>query len=58
MHLGTVAKDKVTGFTGVITAWCEYKDALPRAQLERLDPDGKLQSEWFDAARLEAVPAA
>jgi len=58
--LGMDAKDKITGFKGVVIAvsfhltGCDQIGVLPR----ELDKDGKRQNaEWFDVQRLEVAEA-
>ena len=55
-QLGDVARDKVTKFTGTVTATAQYLYGDTRALLEPTVQDGKLERpEWFDIDRLELV---
>lgn len=45
-------RDRVTGFTGVATAHCEYAHAPDQVYLENADT-----ARWFEESRLEAVTA-
>ena len=54
-NFGKKATDKVTGFTGVITAKALYMYGCAQYLLmPRVDKDGKRQDgEWFDEGRIE-----
>lgn len=61
MKLGMTAKDLITGYTGVITAWCEFHNNCDRIALQprELTSDGKVQERtWFDITQLEVVDEA
>lgn len=54
---GKEAKDKITGFKGIITGRCDYLYGCRQYELNpKLDKDGKKQStEWFDEGRIEII---
>jgi hypothetical protein len=54
-NFGKKAKDKVTGFEGVITAKCFYMYGCAQSLLTpKVDKDGKKQDgNWFDEGRIE-----
>lgn len=54
-NLGKLAKDKVTGFEGVITSKHIYITGCNQYGLQpKIDKDGKIPSkEYFDESRLE-----
>lgn len=54
-NFGKKATDKVTGFTGVITAKTLYMYGCAQYLLTpKVDKDGKRQAgEWFDEGRIE-----
>lgn len=59
--LGDLAKDSVTGFTGVAVAICEWLHGCARVTLQpqKLDKDGKVRSsETFDILQLQVVKSA
>jgi hypothetical protein len=53
--LGLTATDKVTGFTGCMTAFCCYLGGGSQFLLQpRADANGKVEEgRWFDQARLQ-----
>lgn len=55
--LGIKAKDKVTGFTGTITAHCSYLTGYDQYLLTPpVDKEGKIvEGQWNDVNRLEEV---
>lgn len=55
--LGTHVKDKITGFSGVVTGYVEYLTGCNQALVvPGCGPDGALRSaEWFDIQRLERM---
>lgn len=58
IELGVTAKDKITGFEGVVTGHARYLTGCDQYVLNPagLDKDGKLkESHWFDENRLELV---
>ena len=54
-NFGKKAKDKVTGFEGIITAKCLYMYGCSQYLLTpQIDKDGKKRDgEWFDEGRIE-----
>lgn len=59
-NLGSVMRDKITGFEGAVTARTEWLTGCATVELQpRVDKDGKVpKSEWFDENRLETVELA
>lgn len=57
---GDVARDKITGFTGVVIARTDYDTGCKHASLQSQDlKDGKpIEWESFDESRLELVESA
>jgi len=59
MHelLGLTAKDKVTGFSGTITAVCTYLYASARVEITatKVEADGTTQYLWTDYQRVETL---
>lgn len=56
--LGTTARDRITGFTGVVMGVCDYLSGCSQALLVPPMQDGKLpESQWFDVQRLEDTGA-
>ena len=53
--LGVKAKDKVTGFTGIVTGRVEHLHGMPRVCIETMDKDGKPLDGWFEETRVEIV---
>ena len=53
-HMGKLATDKITGFTGRVTGYGEYLTCTSQYQLtpEGSSTETKRKPEWFDAARL------
>lgn len=58
-NFGKKATDKVTGFTGIITAKALYMYGCAQYLLTpKVDKDGKRQDgEWFDEGRIEIAGA-
>lgn len=56
--LGHTAKDKITGFTGVITGFVQYLTGCNQYLLAPpLAADGAMRdSQWFDVQRVEILP--
>ena len=56
-NLGKKGRDKITGFTGTITACASYLTGCDQYGLTPpVDANGKTQSnEWFDAGRVEIL---
>lgn len=60
IKLGTIAKDIITGFTGVVFAHSRYLSGCDQICLkpQKLSKDGELrESQWFDIEQIEAVDA-
>lgn len=55
MEIGSKAVDRITGFSGTVTARIEYMGGDVQFLVENAF-DCKLQGEWFRESRLE-VPA-
>jgi len=61
VKLGDRAKDRVTGFTGIVTAVTVYLNGCVRVQVtpEKLDKDGRpIATESFDVQDLVSVKSA
>lgn len=60
LKLGQKAKDKITGFEGIVTGCAEYLTGCdqyvlqPKCEKQGTYPDGQ----WFDEGRLELVGEA
>ena len=57
MKLGQKAKDKITGFTGILTGKAEYLTGCTQYSIQ---PDVKesgdfIEARWFDEGRLEII---
>lgn len=56
IKLGVKAKDKITGFEGIVTCEVNYLTGCKQYGLTPPVKDGKIDgSEWFDYKRLEYV---
>jgi len=56
IKLGVTAKDKVTGFEGIVTSKVEYLTGCAQHGITPKAVDGKtLPTEYFDVKRLEFV---
>ena len=51
--MGKRAKDTLTGFVGIITAYALYNTGSDRVQLEGVDNSGRPVEWWFDFERIE-----
>lgn len=60
IKLGLTAKDKITGFTGVITGHCEYISGCDQMLLTpKVKEDGTAQDgRWFDKQRIVILEVA
>ena len=60
IQLGQKVKDKITGFTGVITGVCDYLSGCNQALVvPPVKADGSYtDGHWFDVQRLDVVDAA
>lgn len=58
-NLGKLAKDKITGFEGVITSKHNYITGCAQYGLQpKIDKDGKIpDKQYFDEGRIEFLPA-
>lgn len=54
IEMNSKVRDKVTGFTGIVTAIAEHSTGSPRVEVSpQCKKDGSFINErWFDAARL------
>lgn len=57
LKLGQMARDKVTGFEGTVTARCENLNGEPRIAIENLGADGCPREIWVYEARAHRVDA-
>jgi hypothetical protein len=60
MKLGLTARDKYTGFVGLVTGKVEYLTGCTQFLLQpnALDKDGRpVEGMWLDEDRIEQVPA-
>jgi hypothetical protein len=56
IELGNKARDKISGFEGVITGRAQYLTGCEQYVLQPPIKNGEMQkSEWFDEGRLEVV---
>ena len=55
IKLGTKAREKETGFNGVVTARAEYLYDRPRVLVESIDSTGRPIEWWYDESRLEVI---
>lgn len=56
--LGLTVKDRITGFTGVVTGYVEYLTGCNQCLLVPPMHEGKrMEAEWFDVQRLEDTGA-
>jgi hypothetical protein len=55
MILGQKAKDKITGFEGILTGKCEYLTGCTQYSIQPITKDdgGFIEGRWFDEGRLE-----
>lgn len=52
--LGCQAKDKITGFEGIVTGRCEYLFGCAQWGITPLAKDGEVKAtNWFDEGRVE-----
>lgn len=57
-NLGKLAKDKITGFTGVIVGYCVYLTGCNQYSLlpKSLKSDGSpMDNHWFDCKRIDII---
>jgi hypothetical protein len=56
INLGQKAKDKITGFRGIITGRAQYLYGCDQYCIVPPAQDGKIASgEWFDEGRIEVI---
>jgi len=56
MKLGVKAKDKITGFTGIVTGKCSYLTGCDQYLVApKSKGNNKDESHWFDEARLKVI---
>lgn len=56
IKLGVQAKDKVTGFEGIVTGAAQYLSGCNQFVIQPPMKDGKFEgSHWFDEGRLEVT---
>ncbi len=57
IKLGIKVKDKITGFTGIVTGMCDYLSGCNQALVQPTKCDGgkKPEAHWFDIQRLSVV---
>lgn len=55
IELGDKVRSKVSGFSGTVTAICNYlySETMHQVTSTTLNPDGKENKLWFTAAELE-----
>jgi len=60
MDLGVKAKDKITGFTGIVTGKASYLTGCDQYLVQpKCKEDGEMaDGRWFDEQRLDLVPDA
>lgn len=58
IEMGCTAKDRITGFSGVVTGLCEYISGGHQALLSAKSKNGESpKCNWFDIQRLERSEA-
>ncbi len=57
MKLGAYYRDKITGFTGIATGYCEYLTGCNQTLLQPVGekPAERPESHWFDDQRLDRI---
>lgn len=56
IKLGKKARDKITGFEGIVTGRAQYLTGCDQYSLAPPAKDGSInRSEWFDEGRLEVI---
>jgi len=54
IKLNSKAISKITRFSGIVTARCEYASGLVRIEITSTElHEGKINREWFDEGDLE-----
>jgi hypothetical protein len=56
-NLGKTAQDKVTGFTGTITAYCKYLSGFETYQIQPLSEkaDTLKKAQWFSVEAVKVL---
>lgn len=56
-ELGKEGKDKITGFSGVLTSWCEFLTGCNRYCIQPTElKDGRpIEGIYFDEAQIEII---
>jgi hypothetical protein len=59
IQLGQTVKDKLTGFTGLVTGRCEYISGCHQILIQPpvKDKNEFVEPRWLDEERVEALPA-
>lgn len=60
LQLGDKVKDKVTGFTGIITGYARYLTGCDQYYIlpvSKKNPNKYLSGRWFDDGRVEIIEA-
>lgn len=57
LNIGDKVRDKVSGFSGIVTGIVDYISGCKQALVgPKIDKDGKpIDSQWFDVQRLEVL---
>ena len=57
IELGKMGKDKITGFEGIITGYCQYIYGCGQYLLTPVIKEGndKKESHWLDEGRIEEI---
>ncbi|WP_407733063.1 hypothetical protein [Pseudomonas citronellolis] len=56
IQLGKKARDKITGFEGIVTGRAQYLTGCDQYSLAPPAKDGSInRTEWFDEGRLEVI---
>jgi hypothetical protein len=60
VKLGQKVRDKISGFSGIVTSYAKHLNGCDRAWISPpVDKDGKLMDgSWFDVVQLEAIEEA
>lgn len=53
--LGKRVKDKITGYTGIVTAYCVYLYEGGKVLVEWIDSTGRPIEWWFNIQRIEVL---
>lgn len=60
LNLGDRARDRITGFAGIITGRCEYLTGCDQVLINpgKLRDDKVVEGAWFDVSRVELTGEA